>query len=300
SSAIRRVKRALLVGFALLAALSAPGIAAEKNADERPNILFLLTDDQRADTLNCMGHSVIRTPHLDALAASGVLFRRAFVTDPTCKPSRTTYFTGQYERVHRVGFSSRHTMILYTSDHGLLLGEYGMGGKGLCYDLTTQVPLVVFDPRLPAEKRGRQLDDLVLSIDLAPTILSLAGVPVPDTVQGRDLTPLVENGASTWRDAVLLENLYLGRDGPIIEAVRTRDWKYVRHFKPGGPGLPKEPYTDLPDFCEFQPDYEQLFDLKHDPGETKNLAAEERHRNTLEALRRRSDELSRQAFTGRI
>ncbi|MFH1922094.1 MAG: hypothetical protein ABIP48_19685, partial [Planctomycetota bacterium] len=71
SSAIRRVKRALLVGFALLAAFAGSGTAAE-TADERPNILFLLADDQRADTLNCMGHSVIRTPHIDALAASGV------------------------------------------------------------------------------------------------------------------------------------------------------------------------------------------------------------------------------------
>lgn len=78
--------RACSIGWTLLAAFFVTGSIGQA-ADARPNILFLLTDDQRADTLGCVGHPVIQTPNLDHLAADGVLLTRAFVTDPTCKPS---------------------------------------------------------------------------------------------------------------------------------------------------------------------------------------------------------------------
>lgn len=76
-------------------------------AEERPNIIFLLTDDQRADSLGVMGNRLTRTPNIDRLAAEGLLFTNAFIAEPTCKQSRVTYLTGQYERVHNVGFSSQ-------------------------------------------------------------------------------------------------------------------------------------------------------------------------------------------------
>ncbi len=56
-------------------------------ADSRPNIIFVLTDDQRFDTLGCTGNTVVQTPHLDRLAADGVLFERAYVTSAICTPS---------------------------------------------------------------------------------------------------------------------------------------------------------------------------------------------------------------------
>ena len=68
----------------------------------RPNFLFLMTDQQRADHLGCAGHSVLRTPHLDALTASGVHCRRAYVTNPLCMPSRSTLYTGLTPRGHGV------------------------------------------------------------------------------------------------------------------------------------------------------------------------------------------------------
>ena len=68
----------------------------------RPNFLFLMTDQQRADHLGCAGHPVLRTPHLDALAASGVHCRRAYVTNPLCMPSRSTLYTGLTPRGHGV------------------------------------------------------------------------------------------------------------------------------------------------------------------------------------------------------
>ena len=64
----------------------------------RPNILFLLTDNQRADPLGCAGHPLLRTPHLDRLAARGVRFANAFATTPVCAASRASYLCGVYER----------------------------------------------------------------------------------------------------------------------------------------------------------------------------------------------------------
>lgn len=69
-----------------------------------PNILFILTDNQRADLLGCAGHPVLYTPHIDALAARGVRFASAFATTPICAASRASYLTGCYERRHRFTF----------------------------------------------------------------------------------------------------------------------------------------------------------------------------------------------------
>ncbi|MHC4736901.1 MAG: sulfatase-like hydrolase/transferase [Planctomycetota bacterium] len=80
---------------------------------KRLNIIFLLTDDQRSGTLSTSGHPIIKTPNLDRLASNGVRFTNAFVTDPTCMPSRVTFLTGLYERVHGVGFSSEHVLCSY-------------------------------------------------------------------------------------------------------------------------------------------------------------------------------------------
>ena len=66
----------------------------------QPNILFLFADDQRNHTLGCAGHPVVKTPHLDRLAAGGVRFENAFVTTSTCWASRACLFTGCYERRH--------------------------------------------------------------------------------------------------------------------------------------------------------------------------------------------------------
>ena len=61
---------------------------------DRPNIIYILGDDQRGDLLGCMGHPVLRTPHLDALAADGTLFTEAFCTSPLCTPSRACHYLG--------------------------------------------------------------------------------------------------------------------------------------------------------------------------------------------------------------
>ncbi len=70
----------------------------------RKNILFVLTDNQRADLLGCAGHPVVQTPRIDELAENGVRFSNAFATTPICAASRASFLTGCYERRHRFTF----------------------------------------------------------------------------------------------------------------------------------------------------------------------------------------------------
>ncbi len=69
---------------------------------KRPNLVVMMTDDQRWDSLGCAGNAVLRTPHLDRLAAEGLRFRNMFVTNSLCAPSRATLLTGQYSHTHGV------------------------------------------------------------------------------------------------------------------------------------------------------------------------------------------------------
>lgn len=90
----------------LLATLIALTVAALQAAERRPNLLFVLSDDQRWDSLGLTGGTVARTPHLDRLAAEGTFFAQGTITSAICTPSRVSYFLGQYERRHGVNFNS--------------------------------------------------------------------------------------------------------------------------------------------------------------------------------------------------
>lgn len=181
-------------------------------------------------------------------------------------------------QLERLGLAES-TIIIFSSDHGLLNGEYGTGGKALLYDLVAKVPLVVYDPRQAASAAGRVNNDLVLSIDVPATILSYAGLTVPASMQGRDL-----GAEAPPRDAVFLESLTVAEGNPFIEALRTEEWKYVRYLAPRGC-----PYTEAHlDFTDEQPIFEQLFHLASDPEERNNLIDDATHASLLETLRART------------
>ncbi len=92
----------------------------------RPNIIFLLTDDQRWNALGCMGNPDIKTPHIDRLAHDGVLFKNHFVTTSICCVSRASIFTGQYERRHGIGnFSKPFTPAQWAQTYPDLLRRHG-------------------------------------------------------------------------------------------------------------------------------------------------------------------------------
>lgn len=108
--------------------LAAPAPLALRAQPQRrpPNILFLLTDDQRWDTLGCMGNRIIQTPVIDGLAREGVVFNNAFVTTPICVTSRASFFTGLYARSHGIwAFRQRFSPAQFAATYPALLRKAG-------------------------------------------------------------------------------------------------------------------------------------------------------------------------------
>jgi arylsulfatase A-like enzyme len=499
-----------VVAAGLIALASCCELAAADVNKERPNIVFLLADDQRYDELGYTGDPIVKTPHIDQLAREGILFENSFATSPVCMPNRTNLLTGQWERRHTINWSGRNalsleqwqntfpvvlrrngyvtayvgknhtpglrpwdfdyyygvayghlgfypkkefpifknaaadtqveilgegvgnfletdrsfvvrageeaevflkarpknkpfflyvcfnvphgggtskmeqlpsddvlyrtayrqgmdqiappagyigerdvtqaklppeiysgeqidqydyvkgvetlreqrvriaqtvsgidrvvgeihaqleasglagnTIIIYSSDNGILHGEHGYGGKCLLYEPSIRVPLIIYDPRLPADRRGIVLPQLVGSPDVAPTILEMCGVKPPDTMQGQSLLPLLKGEDVKWRQDIFCENMLQLQDYPLMQSVRSAEWKYIRYW-------PNRP--DSPDYRELlnmglkgeAPAYEELFDLKSDPLEQHNLAANPEYAGRLTEMRRRCSELLRE------
>jgi arylsulfatase A-like enzyme len=158
------------------------------------------------------------------------------------------------------------------SDNGYFLGERGFSGKWVHYEESLRVPMLLADPRQPAERRGKTTDELVLNIDIAPTLLSFAGLEVPKEYQGRSLVPLVRNEKKTWQTDFFCEHLFVHPDIPQWEGVRGERYVYARYFTQ-------------------KPVYEFLHDLKADPQELKNLARDKTHAPLLARMRLRMEEL---------
>jgi N-acetylglucosamine-6-sulfatase len=165
-----------------------------------------------------------------------------------------------------------NTLIAFTSDNGYFWGEHGgLGDKRWAYEESIRLPLFVRYPKLI--KPGTTIDALTLNIDIAPSFLELAGAAVPKDVQGKSLLPLFRGDTSGWRKAFLTEYFQEGMypQVPTWRAVRTDRWKYIHY----------------PDNASW----DELYDLRADPHEMKNLIHEESAQATLKELRAELDRL---------
>ena len=163
------------------------------------------------------------------------------------------------------------TIVVLTSDNGYFYGEHGLSvERRLAYEESIRTPLLI---RYPAVIRPNTIrNELALNIDLAPTLLELAGEPVPKTMQGRSLEPLlkVANGVGPpWRDSILVE-YYSDKVFPRMlqmgyHSVRTTRWKYIHYLELSG--------------------MDELYDLKADPYEMKNLINNPRARPALAEMK---------------
>ena len=166
-----------------------------------------------------------------------------------------------------------NTVVIFSSDNGYYLGARGFAGKWSHYDESLRVPLIIHDPRQPAAQRGRVIQPIALNVDIAPTILGLAGLNVSAEHQGRNLLPLVHGPvAPRWRADFFCEHLFDHQSIPKWEGVRSTGWMYARYF-------------------EQSPVYEFLHDLRRDPDQLKNLAPDPAYEERLTELRKRCDEL---------
>ncbi|HEY2587344.1 MAG TPA: sulfatase-like hydrolase/transferase [Tepidisphaeraceae bacterium] len=158
------------------------------------------------------------------------------------------------------------TLVLYTSDHGDYASEHGLWCKGLpCFRGAYHIPAVA---RWPGgiKEPGRTVDAFVSTADFAPTFLDIAGVKVDRPLTGRSLVPFLRGDPAPpdWRDAVFTQSNGNELYG-IQRSVSTRKWKYV--------------YNGF--------DYDELYDLEADPGETKNLASGPKYRDVVREMCRR-------------
>jgi arylsulfatase A-like enzyme len=144
------------------------------------------------------------------------------------------------------------TVFVFSSDNGYYLGEHNLGDKRTAYDESLRIPMLLRYPR--AAKAGRTEDRMVLNIDPAATFLDLAGLPVPAAMHGRSWKPLIEGKTeAAWRDSYFYCYFYeKGFNAPLTTAVRTSEAKLIKY-----PG---------------HDEWTEVFDLKADPYEIKNLA----------------------------
>jgi uncharacterized sulfatase len=178
---------------------------------------------------------------------------------------------------------TERTIIIFTSDHGYMIGHHGLWHKGNAtwlvdgkkgarpnmFDDAIRVPLLVCWPGAIAP--GTTIEQVVSNLDLFPTILEMAGLGVPKNleIRGRSLVPLLRSQSISWDDTLFGQ--YDMHHGKIAQMrmIRTREWKLVRHFEPG--------------------EEDELYHLADDPGEAHSLAAssDAKDRAMRETLARR-------------
>jgi len=143
------------------------------------------------------------------------------------------------------------TLIIFASDNGFLHGEHGLIDKRCMYEESIKIPMIAHCPEIiPAGQRSQRL---IVNIDVAPTILQAAGLPIPHTVQGESFLSVARGEQPKWRDAILYE--YFWEEAfpqtPTVLGIRTEDYKYMWYH-----GI-------------F--DLNELYNLKEDPPEMVNL-----------------------------
>ena len=157
-----------------------------------------------------------------------------------------------------------NTIIVYTSDQGFYLGEHGLYDKRFMYEESFRTPLLI---RFPEEiKAGIRIDGMVQNIDYAPTLLDLAGIKIPEDMQGKSFRVLWNKDNAPWRNE-LYYHYYEFPDGHMVNkhnGIRTQRYKLI-HF--------------------YEMDEWEMYDLKTDPMEMNNLIGKENYMHLYDSLK---------------
>lgn len=155
-----------------------------------------------------------------------------------------------------------NSIVIFTSDHGDCLGDHGHIQKWTMYDIITRVPTIFWSPKYV--KAGERISDQCQWMDIGHTVLELAGVTPPESMQTVSLKPALEGEDWQGRDYVFAEHPADGiYEGPFMTMIRSEKWKLV-HF--------------------LDQTYGQLFDLENDPNEIHNLWDDTAHSETKQLL----------------
>lgn len=160
-----------------------------------------------------------------------------------------------------------NTLVIFMGDNGLLEGEHGMVDKRTMHEASIRIPLVIRYPKLNAGQPKR-IAEQVLTLDLAPTICELTGVPPLPKVHGRSMVKLINSGDDQWRKGWLYHYNYEKQFPytPNIRGVRTDRWKLIRY--PHGDGGPQRHESELYDLAN---DPMEKRNLIHDPAQADNI-----------------------------
>jgi arylsulfatase A-like enzyme len=180
-----------------------------------------------------------------------------------------------------------NTIIIYTSDNGFFTGSKQLMGKALLYEESARAPMILYDPRQPEKEEMVLKPGLISHVDIAPTLLDLAGIAIPESYPGASFMPLVRGDRGMIHEAVFGENNYDGNyplapetDDPEeyrsirSQFVRTAGFKYIRYH-------------------ENQPVVEELYRINEDPLEAHNLIHDPAYADTVEAMRARIADFER-------
>ena len=196
-----------------------------------------------------------------------------------------------------------NTIIMLWSDHGWHLGDMGVWGKATNYEIATRVPMMIWTPDMPAKTRGKKTKALVELIDMYPTLCELAGLNLPNHLEGHSFAPLIDELNQPWKKAAftqypnpalrewaanpLTSSMRETYFGPLIEAVEKRiidqqKEKWNRAFFENhlmGYAMRTDQYRlvlwkDRRN-ADKKPIYIELYDHEADPEETVNIAAQE-------------------------
>jgi arylsulfatase A-like enzyme len=164
------------------------------------------------------------------------------------------------------------TAIMFSADHGFFMGEWRKYDKRFMHEPSIRTPMLIRYPRMA--RAGSTVDQMVTNMDIAPTFLELAGLPVPKQMQGLSMVPLLKGEQPrNWRKDWLYE--YYEYPGPHNvrknRGVRTERYKFIHYYE--------------------APEEFELYDLQEDPGELHNLSGDRRHADIERDLRRRLAEL---------
>lgn len=160
----------------------------------------------------------------------------------------------------------KNTIIIFMGDNGFFLGEHGMTEKYYGQEESIRVPLIIYNPLAAAQYKGIQPPMIALNIDICPTILSFAGVPIPAQVQGVDLSQLLAHKIADRKDFFYEQTVFKTPKIPQVEGVVSTQLKYMNYIEHG---------------------YEQLFDLSKDPHERINYAGDTAYKKQLDSMRNR-------------
>ena len=185
--------------------------------------------------------------------------------------------------------SASDTIVIYTSDQGFFLGDHGWYDKRLMYEESLRMPFLVRYPG--AIRPGSVNGDIALNVDFAPTFLDYAGSKAPAEMQGRSFRANLEGRTpKNWRQSMYYRYwMHNSNDHhvPGHYGVRTKDWKLIYYYgKPLGMKGAQEPATE--------PDWE-LFDMKRDPREMKNLYRDPAHAGTVSKLKAELERVQKEA-----